>query len=65
MRPPAAWTASVMRRCGATCQREDSRLENGLSQPATLGEKPPVTINPTPPRARAAKYSASLSKSRA
>src|SRR6185312_1178834 len=41
------------------------RLEKGFSQPAMLGEKPPVTIKPTPPRARAAKYSASLPKSRA
>ena len=32
----------------------------GFSQPTRLGAKPPVTINPTPPAARSAKYAASL-----
>ena len=33
---------------------------NGASQPSMLGAMPPVTIRPTPPRARSAKYAASF-----
>jgi hypothetical protein len=37
----------------------DSVPPSGLVQPAMFGAKPPVTISPTWPRARSAKYAAS------
>ena len=38
----------------------DSLPANGLAQPARFGAMPPLTSSPAPPRARAAKYAASL-----
>ncbi len=52
--PPAAWTASVMSRCLATCHGNDSCDARGSTRPAKFGAMPPVTMSPTPPRARSA-----------
>jgi len=52
--PPSACTARVTLRCLATCQGIDIVPDIGFSQPWTLGAMPPVTISPTPPRARSA-----------
>ena len=60
MRPPAACTASVTSRCLARCRRPLSVPAKGLVQPAAFGAMPPVTMSPTPPRARSAKYAASF-----
>src|SRR5687767_4318991 len=63
--PPSACTASVTRRCRATSRGLDNLPANGLTHPARFGAIPPVTSKPAPPRALAAKYAASLGKSRA
>jgi hypothetical protein len=42
-------------RCRRTSQGIDSFPEKGFSQPTMFGDTPPVTISPTPPRARSAK----------
>ena len=58
--PPASCTASVTRRWRATSRGLDSLPAKGLAQPARFGAMPPLTSRPAPPRARAAKYAASL-----
>ena len=63
--PPASCTASVTRRWRATSRGLESLPAKGLAQPARFGAMPPVTSSPAPPRARSAKYAASLGKSRA
>ena len=59
--PPSRCTASVTLRWRGTSERHDSFDANGASQPRIEGAIPPVTIRPTPPRARSAKYAASAS----
>lgn len=56
--PPASCTARVMARCRRASMRLVSLAPKGSSQPVRLGAYPPVTISPTPPRVRSAKYSA-------
>ena len=65
MRPFSSWTAWVTFLWRFTSLRQLNLPPKGASQPRMLGAMPPVTIRPTPPRARSAKYAASLSKSAA
>ena len=54
IRPPAWCTASVITRCLRASRAELMVPEVGSSRPVRFGENPPVTISPTPPRARSA-----------
>src|SRR6185436_3574945 len=63
--PPASCTASVTCRWRGTSRGLDSLPAKGFAQPARFGAMPPLTSRPAPPRARSAKYSASLPKSAA
>lgn len=54
IRPPAACTASVTVRCCAASASVVSLAPPSYGRPASFGAIPPVTIRPTPPRARAA-----------
>ncbi len=55
MCPPSACTASVIGMCLRAAPLVDSVPARGLVQPSMFGANPPVTISPTPPRARSAK----------
>ncbi len=55
MWPPSACTACVIGVCLRAAALVDSVPERGLAHPSMFGAKPPVTIRPTPPRARSAK----------
>ncbi len=59
--PPSACTARVTLRWRPTCQGIDIVPDMGFNQPSMFGAMPPVTMRPTPPRARSAKNAASLS----
>ena len=48
------WTAAVTIRCLPSCHGKESCDARGSRRPQRLGETPPVTISPTPPRARSA-----------
>mmetsp|Transcript_6223 Transcript_6223/g.14957 ORF Transcript_6223/g.14957 Transcript_6223/m.14957 type:complete len:213 (+) Transcript_6223:1521-2159(+) len=56
-------TASVTNRCRSISASLSILAANGPTQPALLGEMPPVTMRPTPPSARRRKYSAMPAKS--
>ena len=53
--PPASCTARVTTWWRLAEEALLMRPASGLTQPAMLGEKPPVTIRPTPPSARSRK----------
>ena len=56
---PCACTASVTARCLRASARVVILPANGAARPAALGAMPPVTMSPTPPCARRARYAAS------
>jgi hypothetical protein len=52
--PPASWTFAVMRRWWRTFIGVAIRPPSGMRSPERVGVMPPVTMRPTPPRARSA-----------
>lgn len=54
IRPPAACTAEVISRCCSASASVVILAPPGKEQARSLGAMPPVTMRPTPPRARSA-----------
>ncbi len=60
--PPASCTAWVTILCFSASSGVLSLAAPEYTPPSSFGPMPPVTIRPTPPRARSAKYAAMRSK---
>ncbi|MCY1412164.1 hypothetical protein D9M71_275630 [compost metagenome] len=53
--PPASWTARVTIACFWASSAVVNLAAPEYTPPSSFGPMPPVTIKPTPPRARSAK----------